>query len=322
MIIVTGGAGFIGSAFVAKLNENKINDILIVDNLRSGEKWKNLVGKKYEEFVNKADFLGLLENGKWQNIEAIVHLGASSATTEKDADYLMENNIHYTLRLMDWALKRDIRFIYASSAATYGNGYQGYSDDHEKIPNLRPLNMYGYSKQFVDEYVLAHNLQERVAGLKFFNVFGPNEYHKENQPSVVVKAFHQIKETGKVKLFKSNIPEYKDGEQLRDFVYVKDVVDVIWWLLNSKDVNGIYNIGTGQARTWVDLVSATFKAMNIKTNIEFIDMPEHLKGKYQYFTQAEMKKLMRAGCPVNFTALEDAVEDFVKNYLTKENNYY
>lgn len=322
MIIVTGGAGFIGSAFVAKLNENNINDILIVDNLRSGEKWKNLVGKKYEEFVNKADFLKFLEADRWHNIEAIIHLGASSSTTEKDADYLMKNNIHYTLELMNWALKRNIRFIYASSAATYGNGSQGYSDNHKDIPNLRPLNMYGYSKQFVDEFVLAHDLQERVVGLKFFNVFGPNEYHKENQTSVVVKAFQQIKETGKVKLFKSNIPEYKDGEQLRDFVYVKDVVDVIWWLLNSKDINGIFNIGTGQARTWVDLVSATFKALNVKTNIEFIDMPEHLKGKYQYFTQAEMGKLMRAGCPVTFSKLEDAVEDFVKNYLNKENPYY
>lgn len=322
MIIVTGGAGFIGSAFVAKLNENNINDILIVDNLRSGEKWKNLVGKKYEEFINKSDFLDQLFAEKWGNVEAIVHLGASSSTTEKDADYLMDNNIHYTLKLMEWALERNIRFIYASSAATYGDGSHGYSDNHNKIKNLRPLNMYGYSKQFVDEFVLSHNLQDRVVGLKFFNVFGPNEYHKENQTSVVVKAFHQIKENGKVKLFKSNISEYKDGEQLRDFVYVKDVVDVIWWLLNSKNVNGIFNVGTGMARTWVDLVTATFKAMEVKPNIEFIEMPEHLKGKYQYYTQAEMDKLMRAGCPITFTSLENAIDDFVKNYLSKDNPYY
>jgi ADP-L-glycero-D-manno-heptose 6-epimerase len=322
MIIVTGGAGFIGSAFVAKLNENNIRDILIVDNLRTGEKWKNLVGKKYEEFVNKTDFLDALEAGKWQNIEAIIHLGASSATTEKDADYLMKNNVHYTLDLMKWALKNKVRFIYASSAATYGNGSMGYSDDHNIIPKLRPLNMYGYSKQFVDEYVLAHNLQDSVVGLKFFNVFGPNEYHKENQTSVVVKAFYQIKKTGMVKLFKSNIPEFKDGEQLRDFVYVKDVVDVIWWLLNSKETNGIFNVGTGKARTWVDLVTAVFNALNIKTNIEFIDMPDNLKGKYQYFTQAEMKKLLKAGYPLRFTSLEDAINDFVGNFLNSENPYY
>ncbi len=322
MIIVTGGAGFIGSAFVAKLNENNIRDILIVDNLRTGEKWKNLVGKKYEEFVNKSDFFEKLYANKWKNVDAIVHLGASSATTEKDADYLMENNIHYTLDLMDWALKKNIRFIYASSAATYGNGSHGYSDDHSEIFKLRPLNMYGYSKQFVDEYVLEHNLQDCVVGLKFFNVFGPNEYHKENQTSVVVKAFEQITKTGKVKLFKSNNPEYKDGEQLRDFVYVKDVVDVIWWLLNSEEINGIFNIGTGKARTWVDLVTATFKAMNIEPDIEFIEMPENLKGKYQYFTQAEMGKLMKAGCPIDFMSLEEAVEDFVKNYLMNENPYY
>jgi ADP-L-glycero-D-manno-heptose 6-epimerase len=214
-----------------------------------------------------------------------------------------------------WAMKQSIRFIYASSAATYGNGSQGFSDDHAKIPGLKPINMYGYSKQVFDVWSLKHKQENKMAGIKFFNVFGPNEYHKGDMTSVIFKAFHQIRQTGKVRLFKSYLPEYGDGGQMRDFVYVKDCVDAMWWLLQNPAANGIFNLGTGKARTWNDLIHAVFAAMNIKPNIEYIEMPEGLRNQYQYFTQAEMGKLKTAGCPVNFSPLEDSVRDYVVNYL-------
>lgn len=321
MIIVTGGAGFIGSAFVWKLNAEGIDDILIVDHLGTSDKWKNLVNLKFADYMHKEDFFSMVcdddlpfEAGR---VEAIVHMGACSSTTERDADYLWENNFHYTKTLAEWALDHDIRFIYASSAATYGDGSQGFSDEHAKIPALRPINMYGYSKQVFDLWALRQKLEKKMAGIKFFNVFGPNEYHKGDMTSVIFKAFHQIRETGKVRLFKSYLPQYPDGGQRRDFVYVKDCVNAMWWLLQHPKTNGIFNLGTGKARTWNDLINAVFAAMDIKPNIEYIEMPEGLRNQYQYFTEAEMAKLQKAGCPVNFSSLEDSVRDYVQNYLQK-----
>jgi ADP-L-glycero-D-manno-heptose 6-epimerase len=245
-------------------------------------------------------------------------MGACSSTTERDADYLWNNNYLYTKTLAEWSLQRGIRFIYASSAATYGDGTQGFSDDHSKINILKPINMYGYSKQLFDLWALKNHVENKIAGIKFFNVFGPNEYHKADMTSVIFKAFHQIKETGKVRLFKSYLPKYPDGGQLRDFVYVKDCLNVMWWLFNNPAANGIFNLGTGKARTWNDLIKAVFAAMGIKTNIEYIEMPESLRNQYQYFTEAQMSKLKKAaGCPVVFSPLEDSVRDYVVNYLQK-----
>jgi ADP-L-glycero-D-manno-heptose 6-epimerase len=316
MIIVTGGAGFIGSAFVWKLNQKGIEDIVIVDRLGTTDKWKNLVNLRFEDYIHKDNFFNILcDDALPFEVSAIVHMGACSSTTERDADYLWENNFLYTRTLAQWALERNIRFIYASSAATYGDGTQGFSDSYKKINDLKPINMYGYSKQVFDLWVLRQQLENKTAGIKFFNVFGPNEYHKEDMTSVIFKAFNQIKETGKVKLFKSYKPEYKDGGQMRDFVYVKDCIDVMWWLFKNPKVNGIFNLGTGKARTWNDLIKAVFAAMKKKTNIEYIPMPEALRNQYQYFTEAEMKKLKSAGCPVIFSSLEDSVRDYVVNYL-------
>lgn len=318
MIIVTGGAGFIGSAFVWKLNKEGINDIVIVDQLGTDDKWKNLVNLRFEDYIHKDDFFNMLcDDAIPFKVSAVVHMGACSSTTERNADYLWENNFLYTRTMAEWALQRNIRFVYASSAATYGDGKQGFSDDHTKIKILKPINMYGYSKQLFDLWALRRGLEEKMVGIKFFNVFGPNEYHKGDMTSVIFKAFHQIKETGKVKLFKSYRKEYKDGGQMRDFVYVKDCVNVMWWLLNNHAVNGIFNLGTGKARTWNDLINAVFSAMKKKTNIEYIEMPEALRNQYQYFTEADISKLKKAGCPVNFLTLEDSVHDYVTKYLRK-----
>lgn len=316
MIIVTGGAGFIGSAFVWKLNQEGIEDIMIVDRLGTTDKWKNLVNLRFEDYIYKDDFFQMIYDDDLPcEVSAIVHMGACSSTTERDADYLWENNFIYTRTLAEWALQRGIRFIYASSAATYGDGKRGFADDHAKINSLKPINMYGYSKQVFDLWVLRRKMESKMAGIKFFNVFGPNEYHKADMTSVIFKAFHQIRETGKVRLFKSYVSQYPDGGQMRDFVYVKSCMDVLWWFLQNPAVNGIFNLGTGKARTWNDLIIAVFAAMGIKPNIEYIEMPESLRNQYQYFTQAEMDKLRQAGCPVDFSSLEDSVRDYVVNYL-------
>jgi len=318
MIIVTGGAGFIGSAFVWKLNQEGIGDIIIVDRLGTTDKWKNLVNLRFEDYIHKDDFFQMIcDDDLPFEVSGVVHMGACSSTTERDADYLWENNFLYTRTLAEWAIKRGIRFIYASSAATYGDGKQGFFDDLSKIKALKPINMYGYSKQVFDLWVLRHQLEGKMAGVKFFNVFGPNEYHKGDMTSVIFKAFHQIRETGKVRLFKSCLPQYPDGGQMRDFVYVKNCVNVLWWLLQNPSVSGIFNLGTGRARTWNDLISAVFAAMGVQPNIEYIEMPESLRNQYQYFTQAGMNKLKAAGCPVDFSTLEDSVRDYVGNYLQK-----
>lgn len=319
MIVVTGGAGFIGSAIVWKLNKLGTDNIVIVDRLGETEKWKNLVGLKYANIYHKDEFIGMIEDDSVPfEIEAIIHLGACSATTEKDADYLLYNNFKYTQSLCAYCLEKDLRFIYASSAATYGDGANGYLDDEENLDVLKPLNMYGYSKHMFDLWAKREEILDEIVGIKYFNVFGPNEYHKNDMRSVIHKAFGQINETGKVKLFKSYKEQYEDGKQMRDFIYVKDAVDMTLHFLEHRDKNGLYNVGTGNARTWVDLVTSIFNSMNLEPNIEFIEMPNELKGKYQYFTEANIDKIKSAGYTNKITSLEDAVDDYVKEYLVKD----
>jgi ADP-L-glycero-D-manno-heptose 6-epimerase len=292
-----------------------------VDDLGSSDKWKNLVNRRYVDYIHKSGFLQLLESGKFDAVDAIIHMGACSSTTETDADFLMENNFHYSTSLAEYALGHRIRMINASSAATYGDGSLGFSDSRETMLKLKPMNMYGYSKQLFDLWALRRNALEDLASLKFFNVFGPNEYHKDNMCSMVFRGFNQIRETGCLRLFKSYLPEYSDGGQRRDFVYVKDCVEVIWWLLEHPDANGVFNIGTGKDRSWNALAKALFAAMGLEPNIEYIPMPDALKDRYQYFTRAEMENLVQAGCPVSFASLETAVGDYVKNYLMQEDIY-
>jgi ADP-L-glycero-D-manno-heptose 6-epimerase len=322
MIVVTGGAGFIGSAFVAKLNAEGIDGIVVVDELGTTDKWKNLVKRRFADYLDKTAFLVMIEADRVPfPVEAVIHMGACSATTERDAGYLMENNFHYTCRLAEWARGKAVRFVYASSAATYGDGAQGFSDDDAATLSLQPINMYGYSKHLVDLWLIRNGLQDKLAGLKFFNVFGPNEYHKGDMTSVIFKAFDQIRERGSVRLFKSYKPEYADGGQMRDFVYVKDCVEVLWWFMNHREANGIFNLGTGQARTWNDLIGAVFAALGLPPRIEYIEMPEAIRGQYQYFTEADMGKLRSAGCSVAFGALEASVADYVQSHLLKADPY-
>ena len=316
-IIVTGAAGFIGRNTVAELNARGEDELILVDELGKDEKWKNLVGLRYEDIVSPEEFLGLIEDGAFADARSIIHLGACSATTEKDADYLLRNNYQYTRVVCNWAQANEIRFVYASSAATYGDGSQGYIDSEVVTPTLRPLNMYGYSKQMFDLWALKQGFFENIVGLKYFNVFGPYEDHKSDMRSVVAKSFEQIRDTGTVKLFKSYKPEYKDGEQMRDFIYVKDAVDVTlhFALQDAAAPGGLFNCGTGKARTWVDLVTAVFHAMGLPPRIEFIEMPPQLQGKYQYFTQASDQKLRAAGYTKPFTSLEEGVRAYVQEYF-------
>ena len=316
-IVVTGAAGFIGRSAVAELNARGFDNLLLVDHLGTDEKWRNLVGLRYEDIVSPNQFMALVEGHSLPAIEAIVHLGACSATTERDADFLLRNNYHYTRALCEWSLRNDARFIYASSAATYGDGAHGYSDDDASTITLRPLNMYGYSKHMFDLWALKHKLFDRIVGLKYFNVFGPYEDHKDDMRSVISKSYRQIGLEGRVSLFKSYLPGYADGEQMRDFVYVNDAVDVTLWFLEHA-AGGLFNCGTGIARTWKDLAAAVFAAMDVPTNIGYIEMPETLKGKYQYFTEAKMSKLRAAGYERQFTSLEDAVRDYIRNYYMKQ----
>ena len=316
MIIVTGGAGFIGSALVWKLNKIGEEEIIIVDELGKDEKWKNLTGLRFINIYHPDEFMELILNNTFPfEVDTIFHLGACSSTTEKDADYLLQNNFHYSRNLAKYAITNRARFIYASSAATYGDGSMGYLDDEHELNKLRPLNMYGYSKHLFDLWIHKTGYNEEVVGLKYFNVYGPNEFHKDDMRSVIHKAFGQISETGSVKLFKSHKDGYKDGEQKRDFVYVKDAVDMTLYFYKNKEVNGLFNIGTGKSRTWVDLVTAVFKAMDKPVNIKFIDMPEHLKNKYQYFTEASIDKIIKSGYTKEISSLEEGITDYVKNYL-------
>ncbi|MEW6139601.1 MAG: ADP-glyceromanno-heptose 6-epimerase [Thermodesulfobacteriota bacterium] len=320
MIVVTGGAGFIGSNLVKALNEAGEDKILIVDRLGTSDKWKNLVDLDFVDYEHKDDFLQKVESGVFDHgIWAVFHLGACSSTTEKDADYLMENNFDYSRRLAGRFVGRTgLRFVYASSAATYGDGSQGYSDEHSGILALRPLNMYGYSKQRFDVWALKTGILKNAVGLKYFNVFGPNEYHKGDMRSVVIRAYHQVKREGKIKLFKSYRAEWKDGEQSRDFIYVKDAVRATIYFLERPDVNGIFNVGTGTARTFNDLAMAVFAALGREAVLEYIDMPAGLANKYQYYTRARLDRIRLSGFKHQFMTLEEGVHDYVVNSLERD----
>ncbi len=318
MIIVTGGAGFIGSALIAALNKRSIDDILVVDRLGSDQRWKNLVNLRFADYMDKEEFLEMVaEDVVSFSADAVFHLGACSSTTETDASFLMENNFEYTKQLAQWTTEEGIRFIYASSAATYGDGESGFADDEDKIETLKPLNPYGYSKQLFDLWAKRNGLLGKIVGLKYFNVFGPNEYHKADMRSFVLKAFEQINTTGKVCLFKSHRPDYKDGEQKRDFLYVKDAVDMTLFFYDNPDIFGIYNLGAGIARSWNDLAKAVFAAMGKKPNIEYIDMPDSVCNQYQYFTEADITKLRDIGYEKQITSLEESVSDYVTQYLAQ-----
>lgn len=318
LTLVTGGAGLIGSQIIEDLNHNGNSDILVVDHLGTTEKWKNLQRNFFQDYYEKDQFESLLDSGSplLNEISEIYHLGACSATTEKDASYLMHNNFHYTKKLAEFALSKRIPFLYASSAATYGEGEFGY-DDKAPIENLKPLNMYGYSKQLFDLYAKKTGIADKLVGLKYFNVFGYGEAHKGDMRSLVLKGYEQIRDTGKLKLFKSYKPEYKDGEQKRDFLYVKDASKISIFLLSERKY-GLYNVGRGIAETWNDLANALFTSMGKEVNIEYVEMPDSLKGKYQYYTCAEMEKINQTGYPFGYTNLRDAVGEYVRFLLEEK----
>ncbi|MBU0672001.1 MAG: ADP-glyceromanno-heptose 6-epimerase [Candidatus Margulisbacteria bacterium] len=319
MIVLTGGAGFIGSCFLWKLNQQGEQEVLVVDQNDSELKMKNLNNKKFVDFVDTDAFLeDVAEDRLPKNVKAIWHIGACSSTTETNVAFLEKNNTEYSKTLCQWAINNGVPFYYASSAATYGDGSKGYSDEDSQTVKLKPLNLYGKSKHDFDLWLLENNLTSKVVGFKYFNVFGPNEYHKGDMRSLVVKAYQQIKRDGKIRLFKSYKPEYKDGEQQRDFVYVKDCIELMFNFSQNQSIKGIFNLGTGQSRTWIDLAKAIFSALGLPANIEFIEMPESIKDKYQYFTEADLDKLKSTGINYKITCLEDAVADYVKNYLEKD----
>ena len=321
MYIVTGGAGFIGSAVIWRLNTLGIDNILVVDNLSTSEKWKNLVNRRYADYLHRDAFMDLVRaNALGNKIKGIIHMGACSATTERDADFLMRNNLEYSKTLYLFAKAKRARFINASSASTYGDGSLGFKDDAARLRDLRPLNMYGYSKHLFDLWALKNGHLDNLVSLKFFNVYGPNEQHKGDMRSVANKAFHQINETGRMRLFRSVDPAFPDGGQMRDFVYVKDCVDIVAWFLQNK-IGGIFNVGSGQARTWNDLAAAVFAAMDLPANIEYVDMPDHLRGKYQNFTQADMTRLAAAGYDNPMHSLKQGVTDYVREYLLQKDSY-
>jgi ADP-L-glycero-D-manno-heptose 6-epimerase len=316
-IVLTGGAGFIGSCFLSKINDEGVENVIVVDNLNDPAKQRNLDGKRFKDYIHKNEFPALLSRNSLRGIGAIIHLGACSSTTIRDSAYLAANNFEYSKSLAIWSHNQEIPFIYASSAATYGAGELGYSDSNEMTPQLRPLNLYGYYKQLFDLWILDHRLDTEMIGVKFFNVFGPNEYHKGDMRSVICKKFPEVREKGEIELFKSYHRDYSDGEQKRDFIYVKDAVNVLFYFLTHPDKTGIFNLGTGIARSWNDLANAMFSAMQLKPNIRYVEMPVPLRDHYQYFTQAKMEKLRRAGYESEFMPLEDAVKDYV-GYLREE----
>jgi ADP-L-glycero-D-manno-heptose 6-epimerase len=317
-ILVTGGAGFIGSALVWALNQRGITDIVVTDLLGTDEKWRNLAPLKFADYVEAGPFRARLQSDPkaFGRFGTVFHLGACSSTTERNAAYLVDNNFAYTKELAAWALAQDARFIYASSAATYGDGAAGMDDRDPNLARLRPLNMYGYSKHLFDLHAQREGWLRRIVGVKYFNVFGPNEDHKGDMRSLVHKAFGQISATGRLKLFKSHRTDFKDGEQQRDFLYVKDAVEMtLHFAETAPTAAGLYNLGSGEANTWLALAAAIFAAMGRPPQIDFIDMPEELRGKYQYFTQADIGKLRATGYSRPLTPLGDAVRDYVQNYL-------
>ena len=312
MIIVTGGAGFIGSAVVWRLNQLGYDDILIVDRMDESDKWKNLASLKFADYIDADDFIS--ELAPYYEVKAIFHLGACSSTTETNADYMFRNNYEYTKELADFALWNKIRFVYASSAATYGDGSAGMEDGTDGLDKLRPLNVYSYSKHLLDKFAAQNAMFDRIVGLKYFNVFGPNENHKGDMRSLVSKAYEQIRSTGKLQLFKSAHPDYADGEFGRDFVYVKDAVDMTLHFLEN-DASGLFNVGSGQTHTWNELADAIFKALDLPRNVEYVEMPEHLRDRYQYHTQADISRLSGSGYSGERTPLGAAVTDYIQNYL-------
>ncbi|HEY9448404.1 MAG TPA: ADP-glyceromanno-heptose 6-epimerase [Gemmatimonadaceae bacterium] len=317
-VLVTGGAGFIGSALVWGLNRRGIDRITIVDRLGSTDKWRNLAPLRFEDYLEADDLFSRLESGALGKFSHVLHMGACSSTLERDASFLARNNFEFTKTLAAWALAHNARFVYASSAATYGDGAAGMSDQVRSASDLaalRPLNAYGYSKQLFDQYALSHGLLDRIVGLKFFNVFGPNEGHKGEMRSLVHKAYEQIRDTGRVRLFKSYRPEYGDGEQRRDFVYVKDVVEMTLHLARVPGAAGLYNVGSGEAHSWLELAGALFSAMGRKPAIEFIEMPEAMRARYQYYTCADISRLRATKYEAPTTPLPAAVADYVTHYL-------
>ena len=323
LIIVTGGAGFIGSCVVRTLNDNGYTNLVVVDNIASTQKWKNLRNKRYVEYVNKEDLKKRLDKKVYDKCKAVIHMGACSSTTQTDFDYLWKNNVEYTKMLWRFCVDKKIPFIYASSAATYGDGEKGFSDDINGIDELIPLNAYGYSKQAFDQWALREDSKPpQYVGLKFFNVYGPNEYCKGSMASMVFHGFGQIKETGKIRLFRSCNVKYADGAQERDFVYVKDVCDVIMYFLEHPKYSGIYNVGTGRAQTFRELAEATFEALGIPANIEYFDMPDTLKANYQYHTQADISSLRKIGYKKEFHDLKSGVRDYVCEHLSKDYAVY
>jgi ADP-L-glycero-D-manno-heptose 6-epimerase len=325
MLLVTGGAGFIGSNVVAALNEVGRTDIVVNDVLGADGKWRNLAKRQVADVVAPADLSNWLDGRK---LDAVIHMGAISDTTATDADLVMENNFRCSMRLLDWCTTARVPFIYASSAATYGDGAEGFADDWAPadLQKLKPMNLYGWSKQLFDQavaerFVKKEKLPPQWAGLKFFNVFGPNEYHKGEMMSLVAKRFDDAKDGRTVRLFKSHRDGIGDGEQRRDFIYVDDAVAVVRWLMETPQVSGIFNVGTGKARSFRDLISALFRALGLEPRIEYVDMPEKIRGQYQYFTQASVDHLLRAGYNAGFTSLEDGVKRYVTQFLNTADRY-
>lgn len=317
-VLVTGGAGFIGSALVWALNRRGCDDILVCDILGTDEKWRNLKPLRFKDYLEADALLPKLQSGALGKFDLILHMGACSSTTERDASYLIRNNYGFTKDLCAWALANKARFVYASSAATYGDGSAGMSDDETQLEKLQPLNMYGYSKHLFDLHAQRGGFLNRVIGLKYFNVYGPNENHKGDMRSLVHKSFAQVQNENVIRLFKSYRKDFRDGEQKRDFLYVKDAVAMTLHLAASRKAGGLFNIGSGRARTWLDLANSVFKALDRKPRIKFIEMPQTIRDKYQYFTEADISKLRAAGYKDKVTSLEDAVADYVRHYLVPD----
>ena len=317
-VLVTGGAGFIGSALVWALNRRGCERIVVCDRLGTDEKWRNLTPLRFADYVEADDLLPRLQSGALGKFDLVLHMGACSSTTETNAGFLIRNNFEFTKDLAAWALGQKTRFIYASSAATYGDGSAGMEDDNAKLDTLRPLNMYGYSKHLFDLHAKRAGFLNQIAGLKYFNVFGPNEDHKGDMRSLVHKSTAQVQTEGVIRLFKSYRSDFRDGEQKRDFLYVKDAVAMTLHLATTPKANGLFNIGGGKARTWLDLARAVFAALKRKPKVEFIEMPEAIRDKYQYFTEANLARLRAAGYTAPVTSLEDAVSDYVRNYLVPD----